>query len=358
MRARNPRLPLLGILVLLLLTVGACTQPTPPPVAPSPTLGTPPLPATAIPPPATVAAPPSYDERVESVTLASQVLGVPKTFYVYTPPGYAEEPTRRYPVLYLFRGHEREWLNGREDSSRRGKNVIDVYEELLAAGTVGPMLLVFPGISSTDNAVSGMLMNLDEAERATTHEGIGTGRFEDYLLQELIPHVDATYRTIASREGRGVDGFSLGGFMSTKIAIQHPDLFRTAGAFDGLYFYADEACNVDADQDAVLDLPLFAPAFGAPPDTEVVERNNAPTLLCQSDAATVQSISWFIQYGPETAEPDNSNFYRGEHLVAQLEAKGATNGVEPVLTGGHRWTIADEHMRQTLPLHWAILGAE
>jgi enterochelin esterase-like enzyme len=102
-----------------------------------------------------------YDLRIEKVRLETTALGVPKEFYVYTPPGYAASPARRYPVLYLFRGHEKEWIDKGQDPTRAGRNVIDVYEDLLAAGTVGPMILVFPGITSSDNSVPGMLTNFN-----------------------------------------------------------------------------------------------------------------------------------------------------------------------------------------------------
>lgn len=298
--------------------------------------------------------PPSeYDPRAQTVTLQSEVLGVEKTFYIYTPPDYDPSGATRYPTLYLFRGHEREWLNFNEDSSRQGENVLDVYEELLSAGKVGPMLLVFPGISSDDNSVPGMLVNFKAPELASGEEGVGTGKFEDYFIQELLPYVDEHYAT--NPEQRGVDGFSLGGFMSTKIAMQHPDLFDTVGAFDGLYFYTTPDCQLDDPRDTVFNMALFAPAFGYPADVAVGTENDAPTLVCASDDATVQSLSWFIQYGPESAEPNDANFYRGEHLMEQLEAKGVENGINPILEGGHHWAIADEHMRQTLPLHWQAL---
>jgi enterochelin esterase-like enzyme len=212
---------------------------------------------------------PNYDPRAHKVRINSPSLGVPKEFYVYTPPEYALAPERRYPVLYLFRGHEKEWINKFEDGSRGGTNVIDVYEELLAADQVGPMLLVFPGISSDDNSVSGMLTNFKSPE-LTTAAGIGTGRFEDYFVQDVIGYVDANYRTVATRAGRGVDGFSLGGFMSVKIASQHPELFQTAGAFDGTHFYADLDCSdVDAVRDAntFTTNAMFDPVFGKPRDT-------------------------------------------------------------------------------------------
>ncbi|HET6262847.1 MAG TPA: alpha/beta hydrolase-fold protein, partial [Chloroflexia bacterium] len=183
-----------------------------------------------------------FDSRAHKVTLASAVLGATKEFYVYTPPGYGLQNGWHYPVVYLFRGHEKEWVNKNEDPTRGGRNVIDVYEDLLDTGEVGPMLLVFPGISSDNNAVSGMLTNFRMPE-LTDAAGVGTGRFEDYFKDELVPYVDTHYRTVADRTGRGVDGFSLGGYMSAKIAARYPGMFRTVGLFDGTHFYADSSCQ-------------------------------------------------------------------------------------------------------------------
>jgi hypothetical protein len=90
--------------------------------------------------------PPEIDQRVYRASLSSQVLGVPKAFYVYLPPSYPGTE-RRFPVLYLLRGHEREWVHPAEDGSRHG-TVIDVYLHLLEQRRVGEMILVFPGLTS------------------------------------------------------------------------------------------------------------------------------------------------------------------------------------------------------------------
>jgi enterochelin esterase-like enzyme len=301
---------------------------------------------------------PVYDTRAEKVRLESNSLGVPKEFYVYTPPGYAASPTRRYPVLFLFRGHQTEWINKNQDGTRGGKNVIDLYEELLAAGTVGPMILVFPGISSEDNSIPGLLTNF-KSPQLTTKAGVGTGKFEDYFIKDVMGHVDTHYRTVAAKAARGVDGFSLGGFMSVKIASQHPELFKTAGAFDGTHFYADVDCtDVDAVRDAntFTANDMFDPAFGEPRDTAYAALNNGPNLVCNSTPTAMRSLRWFIQYGPLSGEPLSSNYLRGDHLVGKLTEKGVTNEVPAVLEGGHNWKTADAHMRTTLPLHWQALG--
>lgn len=298
---------------------------------------------------------PFYDARAQKVHLDNTVLGVAKEFYIYTPPGYALGNGRRYPALYLFRGHETEWINKNQDSNRGGKNVIDVYETLLAAGQVGPMILVFPGISSNDDSVSGMVTNFKSPE-LTTAPGIGNGKFEDYLLQDVIGYMDANFRTVAAKEGRGVDGFSLGGFMSAKIAAQHPELFKSVGVFDGTHFYSRVTCQmVDIADQTFLDA-MFDPVFGNPRDTTYAALNNGPSLVCNSTPAAMQSMHWFVQYGPVTSEPNDSNYFRGDHLVQKLTAQGVTNEITAVQAGGHNWGTADEHMRQTLPLHWSVLG--
>src|SRR5437016_2525885 len=204
------------------------------------------------------------DPRVRRIHIRSGVLGVRKNFYVALPPGYARASNsdRRYPTLYLFRGHEREWIHRQQDRSRRGRTVIDVYRELLEEGEVGPMILVFPGISSDDNRVPGLLVNFLEPQLVKNVPGIGTGQFEDYFLKELIPYIDGHFRTVAGREGRAVDGFSLGGFQSIKIAAQHPGLFRSAGSFDGTFLYATDRGKSVRKADKVLRNPMFAPAFG------------------------------------------------------------------------------------------------
>ncbi|HYP18703.1 MAG TPA: S-layer homology domain-containing protein, partial [Chloroflexia bacterium] len=191
----------------------------------------------------------------------------------------------------------------------------------------------------------------------TSEAGVGTGRFEDYFKDELVPYADAHYRTVADRMGRGVDGFSLGGYMSAKIAAKYPNMFRTVGLFDGTHFYADASCqNVDELRDQTYRNNMFDPVFGEPRDNAYAAQNNGPNLVCNSTPEQMQSLYWMVQYGPLTSEPNNANFLRGEHLMEKLTAKGVTNHVPNVLEGGHNWNTADEHMRQTLPLHWQELG--
>ncbi len=297
-----------------------------------------------------------FDARVHSITLRSTALGVGKRFFVYLPPGYATS-RKRLPALYLFRGHEREWIDGAQDPSRQGRTVIDVYEELLKAGAVGPMIMVFPGISSDDNTVPGMLVNFKQPHLAP-QPGIGNGGFEDYLVQNLIPYVDTHFRT--DPDARAADGFSLGGFMAVKIALQYPAMFRSVGAYDGLYFWDDptDAWSI-AQDDATFCNPIFDPVFGAGTerDRRYAAAHNPSNLVRDHPPSLLRQLTWLIEYGPQTGEPNDANYYRGVHLCRLLADKGVVNGGRgEVKTGSHTWMCADEHMRYVLPLHWEALS--
>ncbi len=297
---------------------------------------------------------PHYDSRATLMHLDSYVLGIEKALYVYLPPEYADAQ-RRFPVLFLLRGHEREWINPHEDQARGGTTVIDVYERLRGQGRIGPMLLVMPGLSSDDNHVPGMLTDFCAPELAAHVPGIGSGQFARFVLQELLPWVDHTYRTLPAV--RGVAGFSLGGMMAVKLATLAPHMFVSVGAYDGTFFYAADDGRSVRTSDGVLNNSMFDAAFNLPRDYDFITANSPTSLIAQTDPAILQQLAWFIQYGPEHIEPWGSNFYRGEHLLRLLRAKGVPNSVPQAALehGDHTWRTADRHMEETLPLHWAAM---
>ena len=297
------------------------------------------------------AAPHAYDARTQRVALASDALGITKHFYAYVPPDLA--PGERAPCVYFLRGHEREWINGAEDASRHGRNVIDVYLDLRAAGRVGPLVLVFPGLTSDDNAIPSALVNMRAPELASGASGLGSGRFADYFYDDLIGYVDTHYPTIAGGRRRGLIGFSLGGAMAIKAAAERPDLFASAGAYDGTFLYAIDRGRRVRRGDGVIYNPMFDAAYDVPRNTRFIAHNSASNLIVRGDAAALGRITWIVGYGPERYEPWHSNFYRGEHLVRCLESRGLTNALPHAAfpDGDHTWRTADAFVELTLPLH-------
>jgi len=124
-------------------------------------------------------------------------------YCIYLPPAYDTSKAERYPVIYNLHGNGGNTeFHGMEEAELLHKGILE--------GKWPPMIMVFPngGISTFYK---------------DSHDGVIP--MESIVIKELIPHIDATYRTIASREGRCIEGFSMGGRGSTRLAVKHPDLF-------------------------------------------------------------------------------------------------------------------------------------
>jgi enterochelin esterase-like enzyme len=154
----------------------------------------------------------------------SKVTGKPRRAFVYTPPGYDRDAGgTRYPVLYLQHGageDERGWTTqGRMNF---------ILDNLIAGGKARPMIVV------NDN---GYADPPDPAAPATGAAGAAarTGTnfkaFEENLIHELIPRIDATYRTAADRDHRALAGLSRGAMQALQIGLAHTDTFASIGAF-------------------------------------------------------------------------------------------------------------------------------
>jgi hypothetical protein len=150
---------------------------------------------------------------IESEALRGNPLGDPhlRPLSVYLPPGYDAEPGRRYPVVYVLQG-----FTGRVDMWGNRLPFRLTYPELadrlFAAGEAPPCLLAF--VDAWTSLGGSQFV-----------DSPGTGRYHTYLCDEVVPLVDARYRTLASREHRGLQGKSSGGYGAALTAMLRPDLF-------------------------------------------------------------------------------------------------------------------------------------
>jgi enterochelin esterase-like enzyme len=146
---------------------------------------------------------------VRAVWYYSKITAAWRRVYVYAPPGYDADPGARYPVLYLQHGageDERGW-------SAQGR-VNFILDNLLAAGRARPMLVV-----------------MDKGYATRAGETGNANAFESVLLTELIPFIDARFRTRPQREQRALAGLSMGGGQALQIGLTHRDTFAYVGAF-------------------------------------------------------------------------------------------------------------------------------
>jgi enterochelin esterase-like enzyme len=152
----------------------------------------------------------------------SKVTGTTRRAMVYTPPGYDRDTRSRYPVLYLQHGaseNETSWL-------QMGKMNF-IMDNLLADKKAVPMLVVME---------SGYAVRAGEVAKSEANASSG---FEDLLLQDLIPTIDAHYRTLTGRESRALAGLSMGAAQAQAIGFAHLDKFAYIGDFSGGFVARD-----------------------------------------------------------------------------------------------------------------------
>jgi enterochelin esterase-like enzyme len=152
----------------------------------------------------------------------SKVVGDERDFYVYTPPGYDNDPGAKqtYPVLYLLHGFSDDasgWL-----SIGRANVILD---KLIAQGKAKPMIIVMPlGYGAPEIVAPGGIGDLQLRQR-------NFDRFTEALLTEVIPQVEASYRATRNRNSRAIAGLSMGGAESLLTGLNHLDTFGWIGAF-------------------------------------------------------------------------------------------------------------------------------
>jgi S-formylglutathione hydrolase FrmB len=158
--------------------------------------------------------------RIRSAALAGNLLGdsATRNVVVYTPPDYATSGTKRYRTLYLLHGFgvkrngQNSWVNG-----YRGFHLGHTMDSLYAAGAVRDLIVIAP---DAGNFWGG----------AFYRDSPVSGGWETFVTRELVGTIDATFRTIAKRDSRGIAGHSMGGFGTLSIAAKHPDIYGAAYA--------------------------------------------------------------------------------------------------------------------------------
>jgi S-formylglutathione hydrolase FrmB len=263
------------------------------------------------------------DSRLLALTVTTPALAGPTDIRVLLPAGYAADPTRRYPVLYLLpgtSGSASDWttLGGAEQTT----------------GGL-PLIVVMPDID-LDGTGGGWCTN------SLNGGAGGPPEWETYHVDELVPWIDANLRTIPSRDGRAIVGLSQGGFCSMSYAARHPDLFAIAGAFSG----ADDTAY-DAAARALVEPVVAATAvaldgvapfafFGNPLTDEINWADHDPTTL----APNLRDTDLFMYTGngqPGPLDPPPTSLSAAGSLV---EGEALEAGVHELTTLFHRRLVS------------------
>lgn len=178
-------------------------------------------------------------------TFPSKVAGQDFGYCLYLPPGYEENTAQRYPVIYNLHGNGGNEFHSFED--------VALLHEGILSGKWPPMIVVLPN-----------------GGKSTFYKDSHDGKFpiETMFVEEFIPYIDATYRTIAARHGRCIEGFSMGGRGSTRLAMKYPELFcslfcqagnvpRTADNFDPDHWQEYLSGYLGPDRQAYVDNDVY-----------------------------------------------------------------------------------------------------
>jgi enterochelin esterase-like enzyme len=160
--------------------------------------------------------------RVTHEHIQSAVLGKEFDYRIYLPPGYDDHRMRnmRYPVIYLLHG-----APGGKDDWVDGGSANQTADALIKSRTIHPVIIVMP-----DGCLGDPHHDTQWGNSPVTGE-----RVEDAIIQDLIPAIDATYRTIPSRDARAIGGLSSGGYGAVNITLHHPEVFSTTFSLSGYY---------------------------------------------------------------------------------------------------------------------------
>ena len=146
--------------------------------------------------------------KVHGAALEGNLEGdaVDRDVIVFLPPSYAKDKKRRYPVVYA--------LHGYSIGAEQWTHEIHVPQTIEGAFAKGAqeMIVVLPDSKTVYNG-------------SMYSSSATTGDFEKYIWHDVVNYIDAHYRTLATRESRGLVGHSMGGYGASRIGMKHPDVF-------------------------------------------------------------------------------------------------------------------------------------
>ncbi len=235
----------------------------------------------------------------------AKALGMLRSVYVYTPPGY-ERSNATLPVLYLLHGS-----GGAEDvwTSIGAANVI--LDNLIAAGKAKPMIVAMPFGHPEPSPIVGHPAPFAARDGAA---------FARDLIDEILPLVQRTYRASSQADQRAIAGFSMGGGQALSIGISRLDLFHAIGAFSGSISVAG----------GELTAPAIDAQYGAIFDDGVA--NDALRLV------------WLA------CGKDETRLVTANKVLADALTRHGVKNMNTVIPGGHTWHVWRRNLRDMVPL--------
>jgi poly(3-hydroxybutyrate) depolymerase len=208
------------------------------------------------------------------------------SYHIYTPPASIRDQERRFPVVY--------WLHGSGGGLPGIPKVAAHFAAAIKDAKTPPCLVVF-----VNGLANGMYVDWKD----------GSAPIETVIVEELVPHIDATYRTIATREGRLLDGYSMGGYGAARLGFKFPELFRAVSIMGGGPLQTDLLAGPRAGRRRAAE--VLQRVYGGDPEyfTSV-----SPRVLAEQHADGIKQGSLVRQVCGEDDETFANNRDFHEHL--------------------------------------------
>ena len=232
------------------------------------------------------ATPPAPTPLAQQYSFQSAAAGATVTYHAMLPAGYGEQVGRRYPVLY--------WLHGSGSAIAGIPTVCQWFSAQMAQGKLPPAIVVFP---------NGMPYGM------WTDSKDGSVPMETVVIDELLPEVDGRFRTIPNRQGRILEGFSMGGYGAARLGFEHHGLFGGvsmlgAGPLQLDFLTAPLGTSIPLE----LRLQIYEDVWGSDPAYFVAQ---SPWVRAQQHAATLVALGQRIRQSVgqlDFTAPDNLVF--------------------------------------------------
>ena len=284
----------------------------------------------------TVASSKQLSPRLTELTLNTKALDQPALVRVLLPAGYDPKAKKRYPVLYL--------LHGSFDTAKSWTDKGDAE----AVTKPYPLIVVMPAMAGKGDA----------GGWASDWRNGGAGgppEWETFHMDELIPWVDETYKTIAGRRGRAIAGLSMGGFSAMSYAARHPDLFAAAASFSGAVDTNHAGVQAVVELETLADGGQPGGIWGPYASDEVYWRAHNPVDLAENLRGMTLSVRTgngergeFDSPGPpdgiETAVAENSRVFH-----EKLSKLGIAHVYDAYGPGTHSWPYWRRDLQRELP---------
>jgi len=255
--------------------------------------------------------------RIECKSLPSKVLAHPVNYCVVLPPSYDSYKTQKYPVLYFFHG-----LGDNEQMFVHG-GAFNLVQDLWERKQIGEFLIVTPEAGATFyiNSHSGKV------------------RYEDFLVQEFFPGIEARYRISPGRSNRGVSGVSMGGYGALHIAFRHPELFAAVSAQSPALMTEIPAVARSAANG--MRSRVLGETFGSPPNPAFWERNSPISL---AKRANLTGLKIYFDCG----DRDDYGFEEGAKALDKVLTARRMPHEAHIYPGRHDWQYFAEHLPDSL----------